>query len=54
MAIIHDTTMSPSKLELLTSWLPVQPWNVDTGRERELAKADIETVNRAGKDSSAR
>jgi hypothetical protein len=39
MAIIHDTTMSPSKLELLTSWLPAQPWYVDTGREPELAKA---------------
>jgi hypothetical protein len=39
MAIIHDTTMSPSKLELLTSWLPAQPWYVDTEREPELAKA---------------
>jgi Maltokinase N-terminal cap domain len=39
MAIIHDTTMSPSKLELLTSWLPAQPWYVDTGREPELEKA---------------
>jgi hypothetical protein len=26
MATIHDTTMSPSKLELLLSWLPRQPW----------------------------
>jgi len=26
MAILHDTTMSPSKLNLLSSWLPVQPW----------------------------
>jgi hypothetical protein len=39
MAIIHDTTMSPSKLDLLTSWLPAQPWYIDTGREPELAKA---------------
>jgi hypothetical protein len=39
MAIIHDTTMSPSKLELLTSWLPAQPWYVDRGREPELTKA---------------
>jgi hypothetical protein len=31
MAIIHDTTMSPGKLELLTSWLPAQPWYLDTG-----------------------
>lgn len=26
MAIIHHTTMSPAKLELLTAWLPAQPW----------------------------
>ena len=26
MAIIHNTTMSPGKLELLTAWLPGQPW----------------------------
>src|SRR5258707_15658588 len=39
MAIIHDTTLSPSKLELLTSWLPAQPWYLGTGREPELAKA---------------
>jgi hypothetical protein len=39
MAIIHHTTMSPSKLELLTAWLPAQPWYVRTGREPELVKA---------------
>jgi hypothetical protein len=38
MAVIHNTTMSPSKLELLTSWLPAQPWYVDSGRAPELAK----------------
>jgi hypothetical protein len=32
MAIIHDTTLSPEKLELLTSWLPAQPWYLGTGR----------------------
>jgi hypothetical protein len=26
MATIHQTTMSPSKLELLTTWLPHRPW----------------------------
>jgi hypothetical protein len=26
MAIIHRTTLTPTKLELLTSWLPGQPW----------------------------
>ena len=39
MAIIHDTTMSPSKLELLTAWLPAQPWYLDSGRGPELTKA---------------
>jgi hypothetical protein len=40
MAIIHSTaTMSPTKLELLASWLPAQPWYLDRGREPELARA---------------
>jgi Maltokinase N-terminal cap domain len=39
MAIIHDTTMSPGKLELLTAWLPAQPWYLDGGRAPRLAKA---------------
>lgn len=26
MATIHDTTMAPTKLELLTGWLPQQSW----------------------------
>lgn len=26
MAIIHQTTLTPTKLELLTSWLPGRPW----------------------------
>ncbi|WP_037607814.1 maltokinase N-terminal cap-like domain-containing protein [Streptacidiphilus rugosus] len=26
MAVVHHTTMSPTKLELLTDWLPGQPW----------------------------
>ena len=32
MAVIHDTTISPGKLELLTAWLPAQPWYLDGGR----------------------
>lgn len=28
MATIHRTTMTPTKLELLESWLPTQPWYV--------------------------
>ncbi len=26
MAVIHNTTLSPGKLELLAAWLPGQPW----------------------------
>ncbi|MFE5731550.1 1,4-alpha-glucan branching protein [Streptomyces sp. NPDC056528] len=26
MAVIHRTTMQPTKLELLTAWLPTRPW----------------------------
>jgi hypothetical protein len=39
MAIIHSTTLSPEKLELLTSWLPDQPWYLATGRAPELTEA---------------
>ena len=39
MAIIHDTTMSPGKLELLAAWLPAQPWYLDGGGTPRLAKA---------------
>ncbi len=31
MAEIHHTTLSPSKVELLTQWLPQQPWYVGAG-----------------------
>jgi Maltokinase N-terminal cap domain len=39
MAIVHDTTMSPGKLELLAAWLPAQPWFPGSGHEPELTKA---------------
>ncbi|QKG20900.1 maltokinase N-terminal cap-like domain-containing protein [Actinomadura verrucosospora] len=26
MAVVHDTTMTPGKLELLAAWLPARPW----------------------------
>lgn len=39
MAVIHRTTLTPSKLELLTSWLPAQPWYEGDGRRPELTKA---------------
>jgi hypothetical protein len=38
MAVIHNTTMNPNKLELLAAWLPAQPWYQGTGRP-ELARA---------------
>jgi Maltokinase N-terminal cap domain len=39
MAIIHKTTLTPTKLELLAGWLPAQPWYLHPGRAPELAKA---------------
>ncbi|SOD72306.1 hypothetical protein SAMN05892883_1711 [Jatrophihabitans sp. GAS493] len=31
MAEVHNTTMKPGKLELLTDWLPTRPWYVGNG-----------------------
>ncbi len=31
MAIVHQTTLVPTKLELLTAWLPGQPWYRGSG-----------------------
>lgn len=39
MAVVHNTTMSPGKLELLAAWLPTQPWYRVTGQAPLLAKA---------------
>jgi hypothetical protein len=39
MAVIHRTTLSPGKLELLAAWLPTRPWYLGTGNAPELAKA---------------
>ncbi len=39
MAVIHHTTLVPSKLELLASWLPSQPWYAAAGDETVLARA---------------
>lgn len=39
MAVIHHTTLKPTKLELLTSWLPSRPWYQGGAGAPELAKA---------------
>jgi hypothetical protein len=39
MAIIHRTTLVPSKLDLLTPWLASQPWYRGTGAAPALARA---------------
>ncbi len=39
MAVIHRTTLTPGKLELLAAWLPTQPWYRDGGRPPELDRA---------------
>jgi hypothetical protein len=33
MAMIHHTTLAPTKLELLSTWLPGQPWYTGDGSE---------------------
>lgn len=38
MAVIHHTVIKPTKLELLTSWLPTRPWYRGAG-EPDLTKA---------------
>jgi hypothetical protein len=39
MAVIHHTTLTPGKLEMLSAWLPTQPWYRDAGRAPELDRA---------------
>jgi hypothetical protein len=39
LAVIHHTTLKPSKLELLAAWLPGQPWYAGTGPRAQPAKA---------------
>ena len=39
MAFIHRTTMKPTKLELLSEWLPKQSWYVGEAETPELVKA---------------
>ncbi|MFF5489786.1 1,4-alpha-glucan branching protein [Streptomyces virginiae] len=39
MAVIHRTTMSPGKLELLAGWLPLRPWYRGGSGGPQLSKA---------------
>ncbi|MGX1544617.1 maltokinase N-terminal cap-like domain-containing protein [Streptomyces adustus] len=39
MAVIHQTVLTPTKLELLASWLPTRPWYRGGTGEPDLAKA---------------
>ncbi|MFF4241599.1 1,4-alpha-glucan branching protein [Actinomadura geliboluensis] len=39
MAVIYETTMTPGKLELLTAWLPAQPWYAGPGPAPRLTRA---------------
>ncbi|MFI5673326.1 maltokinase N-terminal cap-like domain-containing protein [Streptomyces cellulosae] len=39
MAVIHHTTLKPTKLELLTAWLPTRPWYAGGPDEPRLSKA---------------
>ncbi|WP_431912727.1 maltokinase N-terminal cap-like domain-containing protein [Nonomuraea jabiensis] len=39
MAVIHHTDLKPTKLELLTSWLPSRPWYSSGAGDPKLAKA---------------
>lgn len=39
MSIIHRTTLSPTKMELLSSWLPSRPWYQGTAATAEPVKA---------------
>ncbi|MCH0539791.1 1,4-alpha-glucan branching protein [Streptomyces sp. MUM 203J] len=39
MAVIHKTTMNPTKLELVSDWLPRQPWYLGGGTAPVLEQA---------------
>ncbi|MBV9794013.1 MAG: 1,4-alpha-glucan branching protein [Actinobacteria bacterium] len=39
MAVIHHTTLTPGRLELLATWLPAQPWYQPHGGPPELDRA---------------
>ncbi|MFF7332121.1 1,4-alpha-glucan branching protein [Streptomyces sp. NPDC090306] len=39
MSVVHRTTLTPTKVELVTGWLPSRPWYVAGAGAPELAKA---------------
>ncbi|GAA4237151.1 hypothetical protein GCM10022254_48470 [Actinomadura meridiana] len=39
MAVIHDTTLTPGKLDLLAAWLPSRPWYAGAPDGPELGRA---------------
>jgi hypothetical protein len=39
MSIIHRTTLTPTKMELLSGWLPTRPWYLGTATVAEPVKA---------------
>jgi hypothetical protein len=41
MALVHQATLTPSKLDLLANWLPTRSWFRDGG---ELARIDVVRV----------
>ncbi|MCY0950735.1 maltokinase N-terminal cap-like domain-containing protein [Streptomyces sp. H27-S2] len=41
MAVIHRTTMTPTKHELLAAWLPLRSWYQGTGGPAELTAAEL-------------
>jgi hypothetical protein len=38
MAVVHNTTMNPTKRALVAAWLPGQPWYADTGQAPDLVR----------------
>jgi hypothetical protein len=48
MAVIHDTTMSPGKLELLAAWLPAQPGPVVAADGPSATDLRVETASAGG------
>ena len=39
MSIIHRTTLTPTKMELLSGWLPARPWYVGMAGAADPVKA---------------